>query len=54
MNETQLMFSRIVIQINIIQEVIAIKEVNENTIGVQKKKGLNMMDQSKLADFHFR
>lgn len=48
------MFSRILIQINIIQEIIAIEEVTENTTGVQKKKGLKMMDQAKLADFHFR
>lgn len=54
MNETQLMFSRILTQINIIQEIIAMEEINENTIGVQKEEGLEMMDQAKLADFHFR
>lgn len=34
MNEAPLLLSRILIQINIIQQIIAIEEVKENTMGV--------------------
>lgn len=45
-NETQLLLSQILIQINIIQEIIAIGKAKENTMGVQNEGGLRMMDQA--------
>lgn len=35
------------------QEITA-TDIKENTIGVQNKAGLGMMDRAKLADFQFR
>lgn len=58
MNETQLILSQILTQINTIQEVIAKEEVkyygSSEWERPQKEGGLWMMDQAKLEDFHFR
>lgn len=53
MNETQLLLWQILIQINMMQEIIA-TGIKENTTRVQNKGGLRMMDRAKLADFQFR
>lgn len=52
MNETQLLSLQMLIQVSIIQEIIATEDIKENTTGTQNEE--NLIHTAKLADFHFR
>lgn len=52
MNETQLLFSQTLHKLRIIQEIIAIEDIKENTTGTENEGSFT--DKAKLSDFHFR
>lgn len=54
MNETQLQLSQILIQINIMQEIIPIEKVTENTRRVRTEGSLQMTDRTKFRVFYLR